>query len=97
MKGYVVREKMSSGTMDWVHGGGGFGKRIIVPEHNNLAITIYDGRLTVFDGYEKDENTKVIIEEIEVAEDLIQVALDFIKAKKALLSKSEVISNLMEE
>lgn len=95
MKGYVVEERMSSGTMDWVHGGGGLGKRIIVPELNNLALTFYDGQLAAYDGYQKKEDTKVIVEEVNVPEELVLLAIDFMESTRAFYAMEEEIKKLM--
>ncbi|OGY54040.1 MAG: hypothetical protein A3B15_00095 [Candidatus Buchananbacteria bacterium RIFCSPLOWO2_01_FULL_45_31] len=85
MKAKIVRLTVYEGAMDWIHGGGRKIKRLVVEEASNLAITLFDGQVHAFTGFNlKEEDGCEVIGEIEAPDELIEKALAFIRAKDEL-------------
>ncbi len=55
--------------------------RIVIEEKNNLAITPFGEEMFVRTGFEIDDNC-TIIREIEIPDELIEAALEFVQAKE---------------
>lgn len=60
-----------------------FIERIIVPEANNLVITVHRDNLYIWDNFQKDDCQTV--KEIDIPDELVKKAVEFMKAKNDLL------------
>lgn len=79
MKGRIVEETVHESVLSWTHDQGFDVKRILVPEADNLVITPYKGEIYVANGFD-DSNAK-LIKEIEIPDELVQKALEFVRMK----------------
>lgn len=75
MQGYVVRELMRMPDLTVANPAGTFGRRIIIPERDNMAITLFAGKIIVSEGYEKSGQTIMLKEEVEVPDEVIEAAI----------------------
>ena len=69
--------------MDYMHGGGHRIERLFVEEAGNLAITIHDGDVLVWSGFDIGDGCN-IHKEVEVPDALVEKALELVRAKQEL-------------
>jgi hypothetical protein len=81
MKARIIAQKVSMGVMDYVHGGGSLTKRLVVEEKDNLCITIGEGQLYAFTGFNLDGNEYELVGETEVPDELVEQAFAYTQAK----------------
>lgn len=70
--------------MDFVHGGGHFLNRILVPEAGNLVFGVNEGMVFAFTGYEIAKEQPEILSTVEISAELVDLALALASAKAAL-------------
>jgi hypothetical protein len=68
--------------MDMLHHGGRSVKRLVIENKNNLAITPLDDEVYALTGFNLKDST--IIGEVEVPDELVEVALAFANIKTKL-------------
>ena len=86
MKALLITCTVSEGIMGHLHGDFYQIKRILVPEANNLVITINERNLYVWENFEWDAECEVR-HQIDIPDDLVQKAIDFMNGKKELIEK----------
>lgn len=90
MKAQVISQKVAHGP---VPGFETMVVRIVIPEKDNLAITLFDGTLYVFDNFKMDDSC-VILKIIDVQKELVEKA---IALKKAHDSAKESFEEIFED
>lgn len=87
MKAEVIVQTVYKSFTDWSHGGGYKIQRTVVPEANNLVITIetesHGKNVYVWDNFEKDETCK-LVKEINIPDELVQQVIGFVCRKNEL-------------
>ncbi len=83
MKAEIITCEVSDGVRGWAHGWNQAIQRIVVPEANNLAITIDDKQLYICDEFKMDESC-VKVGDVEIPDALVQKAVDWMKQKAEL-------------
>lgn len=93
MKALIVSQEVSDGSMGWTRGQMTTVKRLVVPEANNLTITIDEANIYVFDNfnYNDPEENCTLEREIDIPEKLVARALLFMAAKNRLQKRFERI------
>ena len=81
MKARIIAQKVSMGVMDFVHGGGSLTKRLVVEEKDSLCITIGEGQLFAFTGFDLTKANYELVEETEVPDELVEQAFAYVQAK----------------
>lgn len=94
MLGYVVREKMRQPNLSVGDKMGTFGRRIVIPELNNLAITMFGGEILVFEGFEQSNETIIIKKQVEVPEKIVKAAQQFEESPQVLLNLDDELYKL---
>lgn len=94
MKGIVIKQKGYASATDKVHNYDEEFKRIIIPELNNLAITVHDDQIYVYSGFEMSDDCKVL-KEIDVPTELAEHALQYKKAQDDFFSHRNSFENLL--
>lgn len=92
MKAEIITETVYEGFTDWSHDGGYEIKRIVVPEANNLAVTI-DTRNTgkniyIWENFERD-HTCIVVKEILIPDEFVREIVEFMREKNELASQLE--------
>lgn len=82
MKAKVISQIIYEGMFAYVHGMGQQIKRILIPEANNLVITPHNDILYVWDEFKMDDYE--VVKEIEVPDELVKEAIEFMNVKKKL-------------
>jgi len=90
----IVEEKVYEGIMDYAHGGGSTIKRLIIEGENNLAITPHGDQLYAFAEY--DLKRGKIIGKIEVPDELVEKALNFVKSQEEFYKIKEEVETLLK-
>ncbi len=92
MRAEVITETVYEGFMDRGHGGGYEIYRIVVPEANNLAITVDEHNtgkhLYIWENFKRDETCKVI-KEIQIPDELVKQITEFMKKREEIASQLE--------
>ena len=79
MKALIIVEEINEA--DWIQ----CIKRILVPERNNLIITIYNHHLYVLANFTRTDYTT--LKEIDLPEEFINEAIEFMHREKELTGK----------
>jgi hypothetical protein len=70
-------------------------KRLFIKEKNGLAISIYEGKLYIFDFYCINDRCK-IIGEVEVSDELIEKAMSFVQKHTDIKRHINEFENLLK-
>lgn len=94
MKGLLVEQTTYQSMENFVHGDGQLIKRLIIPEKDNLAITLFNNEILVFKDFDIVQAT--ILSELDVPEKLVDHALVFLKAKNSIEQHKSKFENLLK-
>lgn len=95
MRGLIVVDKVYEGVMDEVHDGGRYIRRILIKDAGNLVIGIHKGRVFAFTGYDINEMNPEILTEVDVPEDMVNLAVALTKAENELQEIEPLIQILL--
>ncbi len=95
MKAIVIGQKIALSTMDLVHGGGHYTRRLVIQEKRNLTITIMEGRITAFTGFDFEHAEFDLLGEVEISEELVQKAIALAEASDQMYKSLEKFEDLM--
>lgn len=90
MIGYIIKQLITEGALGHVHNQYFPIKRIILPELNNLTITFHEDQIYVFE-MQDSEYEKIV--EVDVPQEIIDIALQYNKIKTKLTSWVPVFIN----
>ena len=96
MKALIIRQKVSAGVMDYIHGGGQYLNRVFVPDAENLVFGIYEGQVFAFTGYNFAEEKPEVLSTVYISDDLVSLALNLAHAKDKLQLHDWVIRSFVE-
>jgi len=83
MKGILITQVIYESTMDFIHGWGKTLIRLVVPEEQNLAIYSHENKLGAFLDFNLGEDSVTVIrQDVDVPQDLIDVAKALIEAQE---------------
>ena len=86
MKAQIIAETVYEGFMDWSHGGGYTINRIVVPEANNLVITVHGENIYVWDNFQKEKREDYeVVKEIDIPDELIARLRGLMELHKSLV------------
>ena len=101
MKATLIVEKVSNGLNDFVHGGGRRIRRLVVKEVYgitvNLLINIFEGDIVAFAGYQIDLNECQVLGEVDISEELVKVAADYVTAKLNLEARKIEFEKILNQ
>ena len=95
MKALIIGQKVSLSVIDFVHGGGHYMHRILVPYADNLVFGISEDDVFAFVGYNLKKSKPDILMEIDVSEALVEKALILARAKEEFQKESTEIEKLL--
>ncbi len=95
MKAVVIGQKIALSMMDYVHGGGQYTKRLVVQEKHNLTITIIEGHIAAFTGFDFNTALFDVLGEVEISEELVQKAMALAEASGQMYKSLEKFEDLI--
>ena len=78
MKAQIINEHAT----DFIHDIEYYITRIVIPEKNNLVITLNKGHLYISDNFKMGGRNKEIISEFEIPESMVNEIIDIMNANK---------------
>ena len=95
MKAKVVSQRVCESSLDSIHGFSFIIKRLVIRNRRkNLAIYIHNNEIHVWNDFNM-KNCKVI-GEIEISNELVEVALSFIQAKEKLNNSYDLFKAILD-
>ena len=85
MKAEIITQMVCEGVLAFIHGESYRIKRILIPEKNNLVITLDGKNFYIWDNFQKDDCETV--KEIEIPDELVEKAVNFMKSRNSLLKQ----------
>jgi hypothetical protein len=93
MKGQILECEMGE-AMEMLRGNSETGRRIFVPDANNLAITPWGSEVFAIEGYIPDEFHRKI-DDVEVPDELIDRAREYVRAQLELRALNGMATRLV--
>ncbi len=91
MKAKIISQKVCDGAMGLNYGQFFNVTWVLIPEANNLAITPHQNNLFVRDGFLAEKDC-MVLREVDVPDDLVKKAIEFMKLRNELRPKFEEIA-----
>ena len=94
MKGIVIEQTAYASVTDWAHRCGQKIKRIIIPELDNLAITLHEEQIFVTKNHAMKDNCEKI-KEVDVPDELVEQALQYLKVQNDFFSHKDSFQSFL--